>query len=109
MNDLDPAVARMIDATNREDTDAFLAAFAADAVVDDWGTDMRAGNASHAGITRTTSENTADSRSPGHRRWATGRQVSVMVSGDGFNGPSTFEFDVRDGLITRFAITGLSF
>ena len=29
-----------------------------------------------------------------------------MVSGDGFNGPSTFEFDIRDGLITRFAITG---
>ena len=106
MNDLDPAVARMIDATNREDTDAFLAAFAADAIVDDWGTE-------YAGRERIARWNHTDNIGKHSRFAVTGAstvgdrtQVSVMVSGDGFNGPSTFEFDIRDGLITRFAITG---
>lgn len=35
--DLDPSVSCMIEATNAEDTQAFLATFAEDAVVDDFG------------------------------------------------------------------------
>ena len=29
---------------------------------------------------------------------------TVTVSGDGYNGPGTFTFDLRDGLIARFLI-----
>ena len=34
---LEPPIAAMIDATNREDSAAFLDAFADDAVINDWG------------------------------------------------------------------------
>jgi hypothetical protein len=88
MNDLDPAVARMIDATNREDTDAFLAAFAADAVVDDWGTEF-------AGRERIARWNHTDNIGKHSRFAVTGvstagdrSTVSVTVSRDGFNGPA---------------------
>ena len=37
MNDLPQPVATLIEAANANDTDAFLASLAPDAVVDDWG------------------------------------------------------------------------
>jgi hypothetical protein len=37
MSDLEPPIRQLLDATNRGDSDAFLAAFADDAVLDDWG------------------------------------------------------------------------
>ena len=37
VSDLDPPIRQMIDATNRGDSEDFLAAFADDAVLDDWG------------------------------------------------------------------------
>ena len=41
MPDLPPPVARLVDAANANDTDAFLAALTPDGVVDDWGREFR--------------------------------------------------------------------
>ena len=40
-----PPVSRAIDAANRGDTDAFLACFTSDGVVDDWGREFRGASA----------------------------------------------------------------
>ena len=37
MSELESAIQEVFDATNRADSDAFVSAFAADGVIDDWG------------------------------------------------------------------------
>lgn len=97
MDSVPDVVQVLLDAANRGDIDAFLDAFGAGGVVDDWGREF----AGRAAI----------------RRWSDaefiGKQVSLAVTGvendgartvvgaevggNGFNGPSHFSFDV-DGL-----------
>jgi hypothetical protein len=102
--DLPAPVRAAIDAANANDTDAFLACFPADGVVDDWGREF----AGHDEI----------------RAWS-GREfigvkvslrvlqvaiddrdvvVTAQVGGDGFNGPSHFTFRVEDGHVARMTI-----
>jgi hypothetical protein len=102
--DLPDPVARLLDAANGHDTEAFLASFTEDGVVDDWGREFAGADAIRGwsdqefigvdvtlaitGFTATGDETT----------------VSAEVGGRGFNGPSHFTFTVRDGLVSRMTI-----
>jgi hypothetical protein len=106
IEDLEPPIRRMLDATNREDRDAFLDAFAEDAVLEDWGRVFAGreriaewdGNENigvHSRIDVTSVERSGDSV-----------LVGVEVRGDGYNGGGTFEFTVAGDHITRLRIAG---
>lgn len=95
----------MIEATNQEDSDTFLAAFGEDATVDDFGRSF-VGHAEIAGWN--------DRENIGvHARFdiievaqsGSTTTVRLTVSGDGHNGPSTFVFKTADDLITRTTIS----
>jgi hypothetical protein len=99
-----PAVRTLIDAANAGDIDAFLAGFTADGVVDDWGREFR-------GTDRIRSW--SDAEFIGKRVSLAVRDVAVRdarteviadVGGDGFNGPSTFTFDVDGDRVARMTI-----
>jgi hypothetical protein len=101
---LDPAVRTLIDAANAGDVDAFLARFTADGVVDDWGREF-------GGAERIRSWSDAEFigkrvslavRSAAVRDGRT--EVIADVGGDGFNGPSTFTFDVDGDRVSRMTI-----
>ncbi|MGW6197814.1 nuclear transport factor 2 family protein [Kribbella sp. NPDC055110] len=99
------AVQRALDAIDALDNDAFVAAFAADGYVNDWGREFRG----HDRI-RSWSE----SELIGKRATFTGTQVSTPgnpltirteVGGDGFNGPSHFTFAIETDQLTSMTIT----
>ncbi|MET0976913.1 MAG: nuclear transport factor 2 family protein [Leifsonia sp.] len=107
MNALPTPVDDFFEATNHADVDRFVAAFALDGVIDDWGRTFTG----HDGV----------------RRWTEGESIGVAqtfeitsfrvegntvvvkaeVGGDGFTGPSTFTFDLTDDrtAIRRMVIT----
>jgi hypothetical protein len=98
-------IQRALTAIDDQDNDAFVAAFAADGFVDDWGRQFRG----HDRI-RSWSENELI----GKRATFTDTLVATagnpltivtQVGGDGFNGPSHFTFAVADGLIASMTIT----
>lgn len=104
--ELEPAVRRMIDATNAENTDAFLDQFANDAVVDDWGrrfvgrSQIAAWNArenigTHNRITVTGVRSNPD-----------GVELTIQVTGGGYNGAGTFIIETKAGVIERMVIRG---
>jgi methionine aminopeptidase len=106
MSDLEPAIRQMIDATNRGDSDAFLDAFAADGVVDDWGRtftghdeiagwNARENIGVHSHIDVTGIERDGDTV-----------KIGVAVSGDGYNGGGAFTFQLAGDKIARMVITG---
>ena len=103
-DDLPRPVRTLVDAANRGDTDGFLAGFAADALVDDWGREFRGadeirgwsdGEFVGAQVALTVEEVELD----GPRTI-----VSATVGGNGFNGPSTFTFITAGGLVSRMTI-----
>ena len=104
--DLDPAARRMIEATNAEDNEAFLAAFAEDAVVDDFGrrfegkAEIAAWNARENIGTHNRIEVT------GSRPDGDGVLLTIRVSGDGYSGDGTFAIRSRDDTIYRMVIRG---
>jgi len=98
-------VQRALTAIDEQDNDAFVAAFAPDGFVDDWGRRFRGPAA-----IRSWSENELI----GKRATFTGTEVATpgnpltivtQVGGDGFNGPSHFTFDVAGDLIASMTIT----
>jgi hypothetical protein len=98
-------IQRALTAIDEQDNDAFVAAFAPDGFVDDWGRQFRGPAA-----IRSWSENELI----GKRATFTGTEVATpgnpltivtQVGGDGFNGPSHFTFEVADGLIASMTIT----
>lgn len=102
--DLQPGVRTLIDAANAGDIDAFLAGFTTDGVVDDWGREFH-------GAERIRSW--SDAEFIGKRVSLTVRNVTVRethteiiadVGGDGFNGPSTFTFDLDGDRVARMTI-----
>ena len=103
---LDPAVRQLLDATNAEDTAAFLAAFTEDGVVDDWGRRF----VGRAEIARwSDGENIgvhARFEVTGVRAEGSGQAVDVQVSGGGFNGPSTLVFQTAGGRVRSMTIRG---
>ena len=104
MSDVPSAVQRMIDATNAGDHDAFVAAFAPDAVLVDWGTVFEGAEGIAAwddsdNIGRKAHFEIADVDQEGDV-WI----VTLDVTGGGFNGTSGFRFELADDLITRMEI-----
>ncbi|GAA1575074.1 hypothetical protein GCM10009789_30660 [Kribbella sancticallisti] len=99
------AVRRILTAVDEQDADAFVAAFAPDGFVDDWGRQFR-------GPERIRSW--SDNEFIGKRVTFSGTEVSTpgnpitlatQVGGDGFNGPSHFTFDVQADLVASMTIT----
>jgi hypothetical protein len=97
-------VARALSAANANDSDAFLAAFVDDGVVDDWGREF-------VGLAEIRSWSDREFigkrvlleiRSVEHRGDET--VVSAQVGGDGFNGPSHFTFLVDGDRVARMTI-----
>ena len=95
-----------LNAANSGDTDAFVAAFAIEGVVDDWGREFRG----HRDI-----EGWSDAefigkhvtlQVTGTRQDGNTTVVSTQVGGKGFNGPSDFAFTVEGDVITLMRITG---
>jgi hypothetical protein len=106
MTELPAAVARLIEATNAEDREAFLDSFTDDGVVDDWGrqfvgreriAEWDAGEniGVHSRIEATSALRSGDTV-----------EFGVRVSGDGYNGGGTFTAELRDGRIARLQIRG---
>jgi SnoaL-like protein len=104
--DLDPPIRRMIDATNRGDSEDFLGAFADDAVLDDWGRTFTG----HAEIASWNARENVGVRShievTGVERSGDEVRVGVSVSGDGYNGGGAFTFVLAGDQIARMVITG---
>jgi ketosteroid isomerase-like protein len=103
---LPEAVRRVVEATNAGDSAAFVDAFTEDGFVDDWGRMFtgrdeigRWNDAENIGV---------------HARFRV-QEVSVdgdmvvarlAVTGGGFNGPSTFTFEVAGDRVRSMRITG---
>jgi ketosteroid isomerase-like protein len=104
MTELPDPVAAAIAAANAHDTAAFLACFAADGVVDDWGRAFRGPDAIREWSDRefigvqVTLDVTATERA------GDAVTVTAEVGGDGFNGPSHFTFRFDGDLVTRMTI-----
>ena len=104
-NDIPTAVQRALDAIDQLDADAFVAAFAPDGYVDDWGRKFQGPdrirswsdgefigkNVTFAGTTVATPGNPVT--------------LLTQVGGDGFNGPSHFTFDVQGDQLASMTIT----
>lgn len=102
--DVDPAVQRMIEATNREDTQAFLGAFADAAVVDDFGR-VFTGKAQIKGWSDRENIGTHNRIEVTSVSGDGDRVVlKVKVSGDGYNGDGTFAIHSRGGTIWHLHI-----
>jgi hypothetical protein len=94
----------IVDAANRGDTAALLAAFTADGVVDDWGREFRGASeiaswsdSEFIGVAVELS--VVDVERDGERT-----VVSADVGGNGFNGPSHFAFETAGVLVSRMTI-----
>ena len=106
MDDLDPPIRAMIDATNAGDSPAFLEAFADDATLTDWGRTFTGRDE----IARWNDNENIGAQSrievTGVERSGGTVTVGVAVSGDGYNGGGSFAFELAGGLITRMVIRG---
>ena len=99
------AVRRMIEATNAGDSDAFVDAFTDDAYLEDWGREFR-------GRTGVARWNESDNIGKNAHFEATGTVerdggyiVTLVVTGDGFNGTSDIAFEVEDERISSMIIS----
>jgi hypothetical protein len=105
MSDLPDPVARVLDAANRHDGDAFLAFFTEDGVVDDWGREFAGAAAIRGWSDREfIGVNVALDVRESHVASDGEVTIGADVGGDGFNGPSHFTFRLRDGLVSRTTI-----
>lgn len=102
---LPAAVQRVLTAVDDLDADAFVAAFAPDGFVDDWGRQFRGperirswSDGEFIGKSVTFAETRVST--PGNPV-----TIATQVGGDGFNGPSHFTFDVRDDQLASMTIT----
>ena len=104
MPDVPAPVQTLLDAANGHDTGAFLKAFAADGVVDDWGREFTGPDAIRGwsdkefiGVSVTL-----DVTEVAERDGET--VVTAQVGGDGFNGPSHFAFRLDGDRVARMTI-----
>ena len=97
-------VRRLIEAANANDTDAFLACFSDDGVVDDWGREFQGADAIrgwsdaefigvqvHLDVREETTQGDET-------------VIGAEVGGNGFNGPSHFTFEVAGERVARMTI-----
>jgi hypothetical protein len=105
-DDLDPPISRMLEATNHGDSDAFLAAFADDAVLDDWGRTFTGHEEIAGWNARENIGVNSHIEVTGVERSGDSIRVGVAVSGDGYNGGGAFTFVLAGDRIARMIITG---
>lgn len=106
MTTLPPVVQQAIDTANAGDVDAFLALFADDGAVDDWGRVFRGHQAIRSWSDKEFIGVRVSLEVTGARRSGATTTVSAQVGGDGFNGPSHFAFTVDGDRVTSMRITG---
>jgi hypothetical protein len=106
MPDLEPAIRQMLDATNSADNESFLAAFADDAVIDDWGRTFTG----HAEIAGWNARENIGVHShievTGVERDGDQIRVGIQVTGDGYTGGGAMTFVLSGDRIGRMVITG---
>jgi hypothetical protein len=102
--DLPPPVQAALDAANANDTDAFLACFSPDGVVDDWGREFRGDRAIREWSDREFIGVKVQLRVAQVAIEDVNVVVTAQVGGDGFNGSSHFTFQVEGDLVTRMTI-----
>jgi uncharacterized protein (TIGR02246 family) len=93
-----------VDAANRGDVEAFLALFAEDGVVDDWGREFAGRDAIRSWSDAEFIGKQVTLAVDGVARDGARTVVSAEVGGNGFNGPSHFGFDLDGPRITRMTI-----
>ncbi|GLY93617.1 nuclear transport factor 2 family protein [Actinoplanes sp. NBRC 103695] len=99
-----PPVQAVFDATNAADSDAFVAAFTAGGVIDDWGRRLH-GHDGIRGWDSTDNIGVQAKLDPSAAVWDHDEYVvTATVSGNGFNGESHFRFQIADDLVTRMTI-----
>jgi ketosteroid isomerase-like protein len=100
------AIQRFVDATNRGDTDAFVAAFTEDAHLDDWGRsfDGRAGVRSWDSTDNIGVQAHFDLLDVQPGQTDQEYVATISVSGNGYNGTGPMAFRLRDGLIAELRI-----
>jgi hypothetical protein len=102
---LEPPIQAMLDATNRGDSEAFLAAFEHDAVLVDWGRTF----AGKKAIARWNDDENMGTHNKidvtGVERSAEGVAVKASVTGTGYNGEGTLTFQLGPRGIRRLVIT----
>ena len=97
-------VARLLDAANGHDTDAFLASFTEDGVVDDWGREFEGADAIQGWSDREFIGVGVVLTVTGVATAGDETTISAEVGGEGYNGPSHFTFTVRGDLVSRMTI-----
>ncbi len=102
--ELPAPVRAAIEASNAADTAGFLAAFTPDGVIDDWGREFQGAaeitswsDAEFIGVAVTLEVLSAATE-------GTETTVRAQVGGNGFNGPSTFSFQVEGDRVARMTI-----
>ncbi len=104
-----PAIREFFEATNDGDSERFVAAFGPDAYLNDWGREFH-GPDGAASWNRTDNIGKQAHFEVRDVRAVRGDDldgeyvVTVTVTGNGYNGPGEFTFDLVDGLIARFVI-----
>ena len=102
--DLPKPVRAVIDAANANDTDAFLACFPPDGVVDDWGREFHGYDEIRGWSDREFIGVKVSLQVLQVALDDVNIVVTVKVGGDGFNGPSHFTFRVEGTHVTRMTI-----
>ena len=101
MTELPEPVSAAIEAANANDTAAFLACFATDGVVDDWGREFHGADQIRGWSDR---EFIGVNVALAVEEEGGATTVTATVGGEGFNGPSHFTFDVAGNRLARMTI-----
>ena len=103
--DLPGPIARVIDAVNARDTDAFLSEFAANGWIDDNGRRFGGHDAMRAWSDRELIGANSRFEVTGSEPTDAGVAVDIEVASDGFNGYSRFVFELDGETLRSMAIT----
>jgi SnoaL-like domain len=98
------SVERLLNDANRHDTDAFIAAFADDGTVHDWGREFIGADAIRGWSDRESIGKRASREIRDVRQDPDLTVVTAQLSGDGFNGPSHFSFLLSGAQVSRMTI-----
>lgn len=106
LSTLDAPIRQAFEATNRGDSDAFVSAFAPDAVLNDWGRRFTG----HDEIARWNANENIGVQSRFEALGATKdgdtTTVQIQVTGNGYNGGGAFVITTDGTHITRWNISG---
>ncbi|MDQ3895050.1 MAG: nuclear transport factor 2 family protein [Actinomycetota bacterium] len=97
-------VARLLAAANDHDTDAFLASFTEDGVVDDWGREFVGPVAIREWSDQEFIGVEVSLKVTGVATTGDETTITADVGGKGYTGPSHFAFKVRRDLVARMTI-----